>query len=396
MNRGKTCIAMLLAGGQGSRLRVLTENTAKPAMPFGGKYRIIDFSLSNCINSGIDTVGILTQYQPLELNDYIGNGRPWDLDRSFGGAHILPPYTKSEGNEWYLGTANAIFQNSSFIERYRPTYVLVISGDHIYKMDYRKMLRFHQDHKAECTIAALDVSREDARRMGVLCADENGAVTEFEEKPKNPRSTRASMGVYMFTWSFLREYLLADEADPTSERDFGKNVIPAMLRDDRRVFAYPFSGYWKDVGTLESLWEANMDLLDPEDPLGMRDPQFKIYSRNYAYPSSLLTSGAVLRNAFVTEGCMVRGRVENSILSTGCTVEEGAVVRGSVIMPGTMIRRGAYISCAVVGENCEIGAGAHLGQSGKNGGCTDWPGISVLGHGKTLEAGEHVGAGIIR
>jgi len=393
MNRGKTCIAMLLAGGQGSRLRVLTENTAKPAVPFGGKYRIIDFSLSNCINSGIDTVGILTQYQPLELNDYIGNGRPWDLDRGFGGAHILPPYTKSEGNEWYLGTANAIFQNISFIERYRPTYVLVLSGDHIYKMDYWKMLRFHQDKQAECTIAALDVSLEDARRMGVLCADENGAVTDFEEKPANPRSTRASMGVYVFTWNFLREYLLADEADPNSERDFGKNVIPAMLRDGRRVYAYPFAGYWKDVGTLESLWEANMDLLDPDDPLGMRDPQFKIYSRNYAYPSSLLMTGSALRNAFVAEGCVVRGRVENSILSTGCVVEEGAVVRDSVVMPGTVIRRGAVLECAIVGENCEIGAGARFGAPRRGMGRPD---ISVLGHGKTLAAGECVGAGVIR
>ena len=387
MERKKECIAMLLAGGQGSRLHVLTENTAKPAVPFGGKYRIIDFSLSNCINSGIDTVGILTQYQPLELNDYIGNGQPWDLNRNFGGAHILPPYTKSKKNEWYKGTANAIYQNMPFIERYKPQYVLILSGDHIYKMDYSKMLRFHKEKAAECTIAVVSVDMDDAPRMGIMSTDENGAITEFEEKPEHPKSDQASMGVYIFTWPVLKEYLLADENDPRSQNDFGKNLIPALLRDKRKLFAYPHDGYWKDVGTLDSLWEANMDLLDPRDPLDLRNPASKIYARNYARPSSLIMKGSSVTNSFVNEGCVVKGRVENSILYTGCVIEEGALVSDSVVMPNTVVQKGSTISYAIVGERCIIEENVKIGERPEEFTGNDW-GISVIGHEKRIEAGK--------
>lgn len=386
IERKKECIAMLLAGGQGSRLYVLTEDTAKPAVPFGGKYRIIDFSLSNCVNSGIDTVGILTQYQPLELNDYIGNGQPWDLNRSFGGAHVLPPYTKTKNNQWYKGTANAIYQNIPFIERYHPEYVLILSGDHIYKMDYDKMLRFHKEKGAECTIAVITVSPEDATRMGIMSTDANQAITEFEEKPAHPKSNQASMGVYIFTWEVLKQYLVADEADPKSENDFGKNVIPAFLRDGRRLFAYPFEGYWKDVGTLDSLWDANMDLLDPKDPLDMRNPNFKVYARNYASPSTLLSPSSKVSNSFIAEGCTIRGSVEHSVLYTGCVVEEGATVCGTVLMPNTVVKKGATVEYAIVGEQCVVEENAHIGLRPENRVGQDW-GISVVGHRKTIPAG---------
>ena len=381
--RKKECIAMLLAGGQGSRLYVLTENTAKPAVPFGGKYRIIDFSLSNCVNSGIDTVGILTQYQHLELNDYIGNGQPWDLNRNFGGAHVLPPYTTARQNSWYKGTANAIYQNIPFIERYNPEYVLILSGDHIYKMDYSKMLKFHKEKDSECTIAVMPVSMEDATRMGIMSTDENHAITEFEEKPAKPKSNLASMGVYIFSWQVLKQYLIADESDPSSANDFGKNVIPAFLRDGRAMYAYYFDGYWKDVGTLDSLWEANMDLLDPNDPLDMRNPRFKVYARNYALPSTRLTPGSKVTNSFVAEGCTIGGAVEHSVLYTGCVVEEGAVLTGAVVMPNTVVKSGSVISYAIVGEGCTVEGGAVIGQKPEEYRGTDW-GIAVVGHDKTI------------
>ncbi len=378
---------MLLAGGQGSRLYVLTQDTAKPAVPFGGKYRIIDFSLSNCVNSGIDTVGILTQYQPLELNDYIGNGQPWDLNRNFGGAHVLPPYTKAKDNAWYKGTANAIYQNIPFIERYQPEYVLILSGDHIYKMDYNKMLKFHKEKGSECTIAVRPVSMDEAKRMGIMSTDENMGITEFEEKPAHPKSNLASMGVYIFTWEALKQYLIADEADPESENDFGKNVIPAFLRDKRPMFAYPFEGYWKDVGTLDSLWAANMDLLDPSDPLDMHNPRFKIYSRNYASPSCLLEPGSKVVNSFVAEGCEIRGTVKNSVLYTGCIVEAGATITDSVIMPNTVVKAGCSINYAIVGEQCVIEEGVQIGSCPpKDNSDGSW-GISVIGHKRTLPSG---------
>lgn len=386
MERKKECIAMLLAGGQGSRLYVLTENTAKPAVPFGGKYRIIDFSLSNCVNSGIDTVGILTQYQHLELNDYIGNGQPWDLNRNFGGAHVLPPYTTANQTEWYKGTANAIYQNIPFIERYHPEYVVILSGDHIYKMDYSKMLKFHKEKGSECTIAVMPVSMEDATRMGIMSTDENLAITEFEEKPAKPKSNLASMGVYIFTWSVLKQYLIADEADPSSENDFGKNVIPAFLRDGRAMYAYYFDGYWKDVGTLGSLWDANMDLLDPKDPLDMHNPHFKVYARNYASPSSRLTPTSKVTNSFVAEGCSISGSVENSVLYTGCVVEEGASLVGAVVMPNTVIKRGAVVNYAIVGEQCVVEAGAVIGEKPEEFKGEKW-GIAVVGHNRTISGG---------
>ena len=386
IERKKECISMLLAGGQGSRLYVLTEDTAKPAVPFGGKYRIIDFSLSNCVNSGIDTVGILTQYQPLELNDYIGNGQPWDLNRNFGGAHVLPPYTKSGANDWYKGTANAIYQNLPFIERYNPEYVVILSGDHIYKMDYSKMLDFHKEKGSECTIAVMPVSMQEATRMGIMSTDNNHAITEFEEKPAKPKSNLASMGVYIFTWQVLKEYLIADEADPDSENDFGKNVIPAFLRDKRKMFAYHFNGYWKDVGTLTSLWDANMDLLDPADPLNMRDNSFKIYSRNYAYPSTLITPSSRVSNSLMAEGCIIRGTVENSVLYTGCVVEEGAIVRGTVLMPNTVVKSGAVVEYAIIGEGCTIEGNVHIGQDRDEWPAEEW-GIAVVGHRKTIPSG---------
>ena len=394
IERRKECIAMLLAGGQGSRLYVLTQRTAKPAVPFGGKYRIIDFSLSNCVNSGIDTVGILTQYQPLELNGYIGNGQPWDLNRTFGGAHVLPPYTTSGTNDWYKGTANAIYQNIPFIERYQPKYVLILSGDHIYKMDYAKMLAFHKEKNAECTIAVISVGPEDAKRMGIMSTDADQAITEFEEKPAHPKSDQASMGVYIFTWDVLKQYLAADENDPNSENDFGKNVIPAFLRDGRRMYAYPFEGYWKDVGTLGSLWDANMDLLDPRDPIQIRDPRFRVYARNYASPSTLLTPEARVSNSFIAEGCTIRGSVEHSVVYTGCVVEPGASVCGTVLMPNTVVKAGGIVEYAIVGEGCTVESGARVGRRPEDCLGQNWS-IAVVGHGKTIAAGRAIEPGEI-
>lgn len=364
MIRGKSkeWIAMLLAGGQGSRLKVLTEETAKPALPFGGKYRIIDFTLSNCVNSGIDTVGIMTQYQPLELNDYIGTGSPWGLDRNFGGVHILPPYAKIKKSEWYKGTANAIYQNINFVDRYNPEYVLILSGDHIYKMDYEKMLRFHIEKKAECTIAVLDVPLKEASRFGIMNTADDDSIYEFEEKPKKPKSTKASMGVYLFNWNVLREYLIADENDPDSSNDFGKNVIPALLGDRKRLFAYKFEGYWKDVGTIESLWEANMDLLDPDVPIELKDKDCKIYARNYAEPPSLISKTAGISNSLVAEGCTVKGSVKNSVISTGCKIAQDAIVINSVIMPDVEIKSGAVVKYSIIGAESVIGMNAKVGE----------------------------------
>lgn len=389
--RSKECIAMLLAGGQGSRLMVLTENIAKPAVPFGGRYRIIDFPLSNCVNSDIDTVGILTQYRPLILNDYIGNGQPWGLNRNFGGVHVLSPYAGSEKSEWYKGTANAIYQNLHFIEMYNPEYVVILSGDHIYKMDYAKMLDFHKEKNADCTIAVLDVSIEEASRFGIMNTNEDCSIFEFEEKPQNPKSTKASMGVYIFTTSVLKKYLIDDEKDPESQNDFGKNIIPNLLRDQQKLFAYSFSGYWKDVGTIESLWEANMDLLDPNVPFDIKDSIFKIYARNYAYPATYFSKTCNMQNSSVGDGCVIKGIVENSIISTGCTIEEGAVVSNSVIMPKTVIKKDARVEYAIIGEEARIGEGAKVGQSPVQCVTTSW-GIAVVGPNKKVSKGQVVKA----
>ena len=359
----KRCIAMLLAGGQGSRLKVLTENTAKPAVPFGGKYRIIDFPLSNCVNSGIDTVGILTQYQPLELNEYIGNGQPWGLNKSQSTAMVLPPYERSDKKSgWYKGTANAIYQNIAFIERYDPEYVVVLSGDHIYKMDYAQMVDYHEKHGAECTIAVRDVPLAEASRFGILNTNPDGSIYEFEEKPAKPKSTNASMGIYVFNWNVLREFLIADEEDPESSNDFGKNIIPNLLAAGHKLMAYTFNGYWKDVGTIDSLWEANMELLGKEPAFEIRgDESTRIYARNDALPSSYIDAGAVTANCFIAEGSEIYGTVRHSIISTGCTVGKGALVEDSVVMPGAVIESGAIVRHAILGENSRVCRGAVVG-----------------------------------
>ncbi len=373
------CVAMLLAGGQGSRLGVLTKKIAKPAVPYGGKYRIIDFPLSNCINSGIDTVGVLTQYQPLELNDYIGSGKPWDLDRLSGGVHVLPPYQKSKGGDWYKGTANAIYQNMHFIERYNPEYVLVLSGDHIYKMDYSKMIELHEKENADGTIAVLNVSLEEASRFGIMNADENGVIYEFEEKPKKPKSTLASMGIYVFRWDKLKKYLTEDEKNENSSNDFGKDVIPAMLGAGEKMIVYRFDDYWKDVGTVESLWDANLDLLNPKINLNLSDPNWKIYSRSHALPPHYIGSKARVENSLITDGCDISGSLDFSILFENVTVEEGAIVDYSLIMPGAVIKKGAKVRYAIVAENAVIEENAIIGKSPEE--CEnveDW-GITVIG-----------------
>ena len=359
----KRCIAMLLAGGQGSRLKVLTANTAKPAVPFGGKYRIIDFPLSNCVNSGIDTVGILTQYQPLELNEYIGNGQPWGLNKSLASAQVLPPYERHDKKSgWYKGTANAIYQNIDFIERYDPEYVVILSGDHIYKMDYAQMVEFHEKNNASCTIAVRNVPIEEASRFGILNTNPDNSIYEFEEKPAKPKSTNASMGIYVFNWKVLREFLIADEEDPNSANDFGKNIIPNLLNAGHKLMAYTFDGYWKDVGTIDSLWEANMELLGKDPKFNIRgDEKSKIYARNNALPSSYIDGGAKTVNCFIAEGSEIYGIVRHSIISTGCTVGEGALVENSVVMPGAVIEPGAIVRHAILGENSRICRGAVVG-----------------------------------
>ncbi len=377
---------MLLAGGQGSRLGILTKNVAKPAVPYGGKYRIIDFPLSNCVNSGIYTVGVLTQYQPLELNDYIGNGQAWDLDRTNGGVHILSPYQQIKGTDWYRGTANAIYQNINFIERYNPEYVAVLSGDHIYKMDYSKMLSFHKENDAACTIAMLEVPWEEASRFGLMFTDDSGKITAFEEKPKNPKSNKASMGVYMFTWSKLREYLIADENNPDSSNDFGKDVIPAMHVAGERLYAFPFDGYWKDVGTIDSLWEANLDLLNPVANIDLSDASWKIYSNNPVTPPQYISEKASVENSLITGGCHVEGELDYSILFSNVTVEQDAQVKYSIVMPGAKIEKGAKVQYAMIAENAVIKSGAIVGEDPQE--CNDlneW-GVAVVG--PTLTVGE--------
>lgn len=392
MNKKKEWIAMLLAGGQGSRLYTLTTNLAKPAVPYGGKYRIIDFPLSNCVNSGIDTVGVLTQYQPLELNDYIGNGAPWDLDRNIGGVHILPPYQKSTGSDWYQGTANAIYQNINFIEGYDPDYVAILSGDHIYKMDYNKMLQFHKQKGADCTIAVIEVPWEEASRFGILSADENQKIYDFSEKPAEPKSNTASMGVYIFTWSKLKKYLEENEADETATKDFGKNIIPTMLEAGEGMYAYPFAGYWKDVGTIDSLWEANMDLLDPNVPLELEDPTWRIYARNPVMTPHYIGQSASVQNSMIAEGCTVNGTVDFSVLFAGVTIEEGAEVRDSIIMPGTVVKKGAKIQYAIVAENAVIGENAVVGMRPELIEDKDSWGVAVVGNNVKIGAGVVINA----
>jgi glucose-1-phosphate adenylyltransferase len=375
----KECVAMLLAGGQGSRLYALTQKVAKPALPFGGKYRIIDFPLSNCVNSGIDTVGVLTQYQPLVLNDYIGTGQPWDLDRIHGGVHVLPPYQSATGATWYTGTANAIFQNLSFVDRYEPEYVLILSGDHIYKMDYSLMIEAHKESHADCTIAVLQVPLDEASRFGIMNADANGVIYEFEEKPKNPKSNLASMGVYVFTWAKLKKYLIEDENDPNSSKDFGKNIIPNMLNDNQKLQAFSFDGYWKDVGTIDSLWESNMDLLNPNVPLELYDPSWKIYSRNPVMPPHYISDKATVQNSMITEGCNVYGEVDFSIIFAGVTIEEGAVVRDSIIMPGAHIKKGSQIQYSIISENVTIGENCIIGARPETTQDKETWGVAVVG-----------------
>ncbi len=386
----KKCVAMLLAGGQGSRLYALTQKVAKPAIPYGGKNRFIDFPLSNCINSGIDTVGVLTQYQPMVLNEYIGNGQPWDLDKMHGGVHVLPPYQTAAGASWYEGTANAIYQNMAFIERYDPEYVIVLGGDHIYKMDYSKMLDYHIANQADSTIAVIDVPRSEASRFGIMTCDENGKIVDFTEKPKEPKSTLASMGIYVFTWEKLRKYLIENENANTGSKDFGKDIIPAMLANDERLFAYEFEGYWKDVGTLDSLWEANMDLLSPNVPLNLYDPDWKVYSRHNNMPPQYIGANAHVENSMITEGSVVDGTVDFSIISSGVTIEEGASVKYSIVMPGTTIKKNAVVEYAIIGENCVVESDAMIGMNPESvPNREDW-GIAVLGHNITISSGKRV------
>lgn len=386
----KKCVAMLLAGGQGSRLYALTQKVAKPAIPYGGKNRFIDFPLSNCINSGIDTVGVLTQYQPMVLNEYIGNGQPWDLDKMHGGVHVLPPYQTAAGASWYEGTANAIYQNMAFIERYDPEYVIVLGGDHIYKMDYSKMLDYHIANNADSTIAVIDVPRSEASRFGIMTCDEEGRIVDFTEKPKEPKSTLASMGIYVFSWEKLRKYLIENENANTGSKDFGKDIIPAMLANDERLFAYEFEGYWKDVGTLDSLWEANMDLLSPSVPLNLYDPNWKVYSRHNNMPPQYIGKNAHVENSMITEGSVVDGTVDFSIISSGVTIEEGASVKYSIVMPGTTIKKNAAVEYAIIGENCVVESDAMIGMNPESVPNRDDWGIAVLGHNITISSGKRV------
>lgn len=358
----KECIAMLLAGGQGTRLMSLTHDVAKPAVSFGGKYRIIDFTLSNCTNSGIDTIGVLTQYKPFDLNNYIGNGQPWDLDRLVGGAFVLPPYSTGESGDWYKGTANAIYQNINFIDRFNPEYVLVLSGDHIYKMDYSKMLDFHKKNNADLTVAVIDVPITEASRFGIMNLNDDNSIYEFEEKPKNPKSTKASMGIYIFNWKKLKEYLIEDENNKESANDFGKNIIPSMLLAGEKLFAYNFDGYWKDVGTIESLWMANMDIINENSGMNLADSKWKIYSRNVAEPCQYIGSNATVENSLITDGCIIEGYVYNSVISNGAVIEKGAKVINSCIMPNAIIKANAKVSYSIVGNDAIVEESAVVGH----------------------------------
>ena len=383
MFRKQECVAMLLAGGQGSRLYALTRKIAKPAVPYGGKYRIIDFPLSNCVNSGIDTVGILTQYQPLELNEYIGNGAPWGLNKSHSCAQVLPPYERNDKKSgWYEGTANAIYKNIDFVDRFDPDYVVVLSGDHIYKMDYNAMVEYHVANNAACTIAVRNVPLAEASRFGILNTNPDNSIYEFEEKPAKPKSTNASMGIYCFDWKVLRDALIADEADPNSSKDFGKNIIPNLLNAGFKMMAYNFDGYWKDVGTIDSLWEANMELLGKNPEFEIRGEKSKIYARNNALPSSYIDEDAKIAGSFVAEGCEVYGTVRHSVISVGCTIGKGAVVEDSVVMPGVVIESGAIVRHAILGENSKVCKNAVVGGAFAEG---EQKKISVTSKGAVVE-----------
>lgn len=384
MRPKKEAVAMLLAGGQGSRLGVLTKKLAKPAVPFGGKYRIIDFPLSNCTNSGIEAVGVLTQYQPLILNEYVGNGQPWDLDGINSGVTCLQPYESKEGSDWYSGTANAIYQNIDFIERYDPEYVVVLSGDHIYKMNYADMIKYHKKNSAACTIAVIDVPIEEASRFGILNTNEDGSIYEFDEKPAVPKSTNASMGIYVFSWDKLKKYLIEDEKNENSSNDFGKDVLPNMLNAGEKMMAYPFAGYWKDVGTIESLWEANMDLLNPNVTLSLKN----IYSRNPMMPPHYVGENAEIQNSMLADGCIVDGKLEFSILFPGVTIGKGAVINSSIIMPGAVIEEGANVQYSIISENTVIGKNAQIGKNPADVENRDDWGITVIGEG--LKIAENV------
>ena len=390
MKLKKEMIAMLLAGGQGSRLYVLTSSRAKPAVPFGGKYRIIDFTLSNCSNSGIDTVGVLTQYKPLELNAYIGTGQPWDLDRMNGGIQVLPPYVTGSDGQWYKGTANAIYQNIEFIEQYSPTYVLILSGDHVYKMDYAKMLKFHKEKGADATIAVMDVPIDQASAFGIMNTRDDLSIYEFEEKPKVPKSTKASMGVYIFTWEKLKKYMIEDEANPNSSNDFGKNIIPNMLNAGERMFAYPFDGYWKDVGTVDNLWEANMDLLNPTIPLNLSDPLWRIYCRHSLTTPHYIGESASIVNSMITEGCDVEASVNNSILFSDVEAEKDAEINYSVVMRNVKIHSGAKVQYAIIADDAVIEEGAVVGAPPEDFPDRDNWGIAVIGQGARVRAGQKV------
>ncbi|WCK52697.1 glucose-1-phosphate adenylyltransferase [Aneurinibacillus sp. Ricciae_BoGa-3] len=374
----KECVAMLLAGGEGRRLGVLTAKMAKPAVPFGGKYRIIDFTLSNCTNSGIDTVGVLTQYQPFVLNSYIGIGSAWDLDRNNGGVSVLPPFIEQEGGRWYRGTANAIFQNIAFIERYDPKYVLIISGDHIYTMNYNRMLKFHKEKKAEATIAVIEVPWEETSRFGIMSTGENDKITEFTEKPSEAQSNLASMGIYIFNWDTLKKYLQKDEENPESNNDFGKDIIPSMLAEERKMFAYPFEGYWKDVGTIDSLWQANMDLLNNEPSLDLNDNEWRIYSVNPNQPPQYIAPGATITQSLINEGCSVFGHVDHSVLFYGVDIGQGSYIKDSVIMPNAKIGANVVIERAIIGEGTVVEDGVHIGNSSEN------SGIALIGENQVI------------
>ncbi len=381
-------VAMLLAGGQGSRLGVLTQKIAKPAVPFGGKYRIIDFPLSNCVNSGIEAVGVLTQYQPLVLNEYIGNGQPWDLDGMLDGVHCLSPYQQVGGADWYTGTANAIYQNITYIDRYNPEYVVILSGDHIYKMDYSDMIAFHKENNADCTIAVIDVPLAEASRFGILNTNPDGSIYEFDEKPEKPKSTNASMGIYVFSWDKLRKYLNLDEENENSTNDFGNDILPYMLECGEKMFAYKFEGYWKDVGTIDSLWEANMDLLDPNTELDLSEDENKIYSRNPVMPPHYISQDANIQNSLVADGCNISGNIEFSVLFAGVTIEKNAVVTDSILMPGAVVKEGAVVQYSIVAENTVIGKNAVVGQRPEDIKENENWGIAVIGDNLTI--GENV------
>ncbi len=395
----KEIIALLLAGGQGSRLGVLTKKIAKPAVLYGGKYRIIDFSLSNCINSRIDTVGVLTQYQPLKLNSHIGIGKPWDMDRMNGGVTTLSPYLKEESGDWYKGTANAVFQNIDYVDKLAPQYVIILSGDHIYKMNYSTMLDSHKRTNADATISVIDVPVEEASRYGIMNTHENGKIYEFEEKPAKPKSTLASMGVYIFTWKVLREYLLRDDALKGSDHDFGKNIIPMMLFEGRNMYAYNFKGYWKDVGTIQAFWESNMDLIKRVPEFNLYDPSWKIYTPNPVKPAHYIGYGGSVKTSIVAEGCMIYGKVRNSVLFPGVTIDEGAQVEDSIVMSNTRVGAGSILSQCIIGENTEIGANAVIGR-GEDITNVFRPniynsGITVIGERAVVPAGTEIGRNVM-